>query len=121
LGSRGDDDARYAEESDIEGTKTEALRLTTKRSRKLRDLAFKAANNICSVCDRDYSIVLGGRGVRVLQVHHREQLSARETPAITKLSDLVVVCANCHLLIHLDPKKALTVQRLRNMLRANGS
>ncbi len=121
LGGGGGQGATYADEGDIEGTKTEVRRLTTKRSRRLRDLAFNAANNICSVCDRDYSKVLEGCGVRVLQVHHRKQLSAREGPSITKVSDLVIVCANCHLLIHLDPKKALSVQRLRKMLRANGS
>jgi hypothetical protein len=121
LGGSHSDGARYGDEGDIEGTKTEVLRLTTKRSRRLRDLAFRAANNICSVCDRDFSTVLDGRGVRVLQVHHRKQLAARDAPSLTKVSDLVVVCANCHLLIHLDPKKALSVRTLRNMLRANGS
>jgi hypothetical protein len=111
------DGPRYADEADIEGTKTEVLRLTTKRSRRLRDQAFRAANNICAVCDRDFSTILDGRGIRVLQVHHRKQLASCDAPVITKLSDLVVVCANCHLLIHLDPKQTLSVQTLRNMLR----
>lgn len=113
--------ARYADDGDIEGTKTEVVRFTTKRSRRIRDLAFRAANNICSVCDRDFSSVLDGRGVRVLQVHHRKQLASRDAPTVTKLSDLVVVCANCHLLIHLDPKHASPVQTLRKMLRSAGS
>jgi hypothetical protein len=120
LGSDDGYGRTYAGEGDIEGMKTEVLRLTTKRSRRLRDLAFKAANNICSVCDRDYSKVLDGDGVRVLQVHHRKQLAARNAPSITKLRDLVVVCANCHLLIHLNPNKALSVHTLRKMLRATG-
>jgi hypothetical protein len=111
--------ACFADESDIEGTKTEANQTRTKRSRKLRQRAFDAAHGICCVCRRDYSRVLGGRGVRVLQVHHREQLAAREMPAITKLGDLVVVCANCHMLLHLDPKNALTVEELREMLKAD--
>jgi hypothetical protein len=113
--------ARYADDADIEGTKTEVVRFTTKRSRRLRDLALRLANNICSVCDRDFSTVLDGRAIRVLQVHHRKQLASRDAPSLTKLSDLVVVCANCHLLIHLDPKHALSVQTLRNMLRSGGS
>jgi Zn finger protein HypA/HybF involved in hydrogenase expression len=109
----------FAEESDIEGTKTEITSVKTKRSRKLRDLAFKYARGICCVCRRDYSKVLAGRGVRVLQVHHRDQLSARDAPTITKVSDLAVVCANCHLLLHLDPGKALSVEELRQMLQAD--
>ena len=47
--------------------------------------------------------------------------SVIDIPFVRGVSDLVVVCANCHLLIHLDPKKALSVQRLRKRLRANGS
>jgi Zn finger protein HypA/HybF involved in hydrogenase expression len=110
----------FAEESDIEGTKTEIRAIKTKRSRKLRDMAFKAADGVCCVCQRDYSKVLGGRGVRVLQVHHREQLSVRDAPSITKLSELAVVCANCHLLLHLDSGKALNIEELRAMLQADG-
>lgn len=106
----------FAHASDIEGTKTEVVQFKTKRSRKLRDLAFKAAHGICAVCRRDYSKVLEGRGVRVLQVHHRKQLSAREVPSVTKLSELAVVCANCHLLLHLDSRNALSVKQLRAML-----
>jgi hypothetical protein len=50
-----------AEASDIEGMKTEVTQLRTKRSRRLRDLAFEAANGVCCVCDRDFSRVLEGR------------------------------------------------------------
>jgi hypothetical protein len=86
-----------AEESDIEGTKTETRRITSKRSRRLRDLALQAASGVCSVCERDYSKVLDGRGVRVLQVHHRRQLASLDAPTLTKLEDLAVVCSNCQL------------------------
>jgi predicted HNH restriction endonuclease len=111
---------RFAEEGDIEGLKTEAKRIVTKRSRSVRNSAFNAANNVCAVCDRDYSKVLNGMGVRVLQVHHRKQLSSFDAPAIVTPRDLAVVCANCHLLIHYNPKKALTVEAVRRMLRADG-
>lgn len=107
----------FADESDIEGLKTEVRQFKPTRSRKLRDKAFQSAHAVCCVCRRDFSKLLGGRGVRVLQVHHRLQLSSRETPMITRLADLAVVCANCHLLLHLDPKNALSVERLRKMLQ----
>lgn len=110
---------RPAEASDIEGMKTEIPQTRLKRSRRLRDLAFQAAKGICCVCELDFSRVLGGQGVRVLQVHHRKQLSFRDKPSITKLSDLAVVCANCHLLLHLDTEKALSVRELREMIHAD--
>jgi len=109
-----------ADASAIEGIKTEIVQIKSQRSRKLRNAAFEAANGICCVCGRDYSKLLDGRGVRVLQVHHREQLSQRKLPSITKQDDLAVVCANCHLLLHLDPKKALNVDELKELLRSDG-
>lgn len=107
-----------AQEFDLEGLKSEALRTVTKRSRRIRNLAFEAANGVCCVCQTDFSKVLGGRGIRVLQVHHRKQLSARKCPVITAVEDLAVVCANCHLLLHHDPEHVMKVETLRKMLLA---
>jgi hypothetical protein len=113
-------DKAFAGDSDIEGLRSEYHATRTKRSRRLRNKAFHLAKGICAVCRRDFSTLLGGRGKRVLQVHHREQLSARYSPAVTKLTDLAVVCANCHLLLHMDSGKAMHVDQLRNLLKDNG-
>lgn len=110
----------FADESAIEGTKTEVVQKQTKRSRKLRDKALNLAHGVCSVCKRDFSELLRGRAVRVLQVHHCKQLAPSDKPKVTKLSDLAVVCANCHLLLHLDPKNALSIAALREMLEEDG-
>lgn len=111
--------SRPATDSDIEGLRYEIVTMTTRRSRRLRDAAFENANGVCAVCERDFSKLLRGRGVRVLQVHHTRMISKRNAESVTKLSDLVVVCANCHLLLHLDPKAPMTVSQLRKMLRAD--
>jgi 5-methylcytosine-specific restriction protein A len=68
-------------------------------------------------CGADYSKPRGLNGRRVLTVHHREQLSAFEEPAETTVDELAVVCANCHLLIHSDPKAAMPVEDLQKILR----
>lgn len=109
-----------AESSDVEGLKTEIVALRAKRSRRLRDLAFRNARGVCRVCARDFSQLLNGRGVRALQVHHRRQLSAYKVPSRTTLADLAVVCANCHLLLHLDPAKSLRVEQLKRLLQRGG-
>jgi 5-methylcytosine-specific restriction protein A len=110
-----------AEPSALEGIKTETVKYSRGRNRRLRDLALEKSNSICCVCGVDYSKVLEGSGVRVLQVHHKKQLGATDTPSITQLSDLAVVCANCHMLIHMNPKEALTVERLKRMLQKQPS
>ncbi len=111
---------RFADESDIEGIRSEYTATRTSRSRKLRDKAFALADGVCAVCQFDYGQVLGGDGVRVLQVHHKNPVSQNKGPTVTNLNDLVVVCANCHLLLHLDTKKVLDVPKLRKMLRDQG-
>ena len=105
-----------AEPAAIEGLRTETTKYVWGRSKKLRDLALEESNGICCVCDTDYKNLLDGKGVRVLHVHHRKQIAANDTPVVTRLGDLAVVCANCHMLIHMNPKKALSVEELRKML-----
>lgn len=108
--------AAVAQPAAIEGLLTETKTYVRGRSRQLRELALEKANGVCCVCDVDYKELLNGKGIRVLQVHHRKQLAASDTPRVTHLSDLAVVCANCHLLIHMNPRQALEVEELRTML-----
>jgi predicted HNH restriction endonuclease len=51
-----------------------------------------------------------------LQVHHLLQLNADDKPRITRVDELAVVCANCHLLLHLNPRRAIQPSTLRAML-----
>ncbi len=104
--------------SAMEGTETEIRISRRGRSRLLRDDAIDKSRGVCEVCNRDFSKLFSGAGCRVLQVHHRRQLSALVAPRINKSEDLAVVCANCHSLIHLDPKRAMRVGILRRKLNA---
>jgi len=99
--------------SALEGIVTEARVYRYSRSRTLRNEALSKSTGTCACCRVAFAELLGGRGARVLQVHHKEQLSVRDRPKRTKLSDLVVVCANCHLLIHADPETAMRVEAVR--------
>jgi hypothetical protein len=104
--------------SAIEGLATEIKMTRLGRSRPLRDSARTNADGVCAVCRRDFKSVLAGRGTCVLQVHHLKQLSSRDTPAVTRLKDLVVVCANCHMLLHfVDRGRPLSPSDLRARLR----
>lgn len=113
------DESRTATNSDIEGLRYEIVTMTTKRSRRIRDAAFKQANGVCAVCERDYSKLLGGRGIRVLQVHHNRMISRNDAEIRTTIKDLTVVCSNCHLLLHLNSQKPLTVNQLKRLLKTD--
>jgi hypothetical protein len=109
---------RAVEASAVEGIKRETLRITRSRSGALRQQALSKAKGRCECCGLDFS-VLQWNGLRApLQVHHLRQLSLTENPRTTRARDLVALCANCHAVIHSDPKRALTVAAVRpHMLR----
>ena len=101
----------------LEGLKTETRVITSSRSRSLRDSKLAKAGGVCECCKMNYGALLKGEGAKVLLVHHRRQLKAMKSPAVVKESDLAVVCANCHALIHADPKKARKVEDLARLLK----
>ena len=69
---------------------------------KKRDFAAKNAGRLfCEVCKFDFSQTyprsLGGG---FIEVHHLQPLSASDSPRQTKMEDLLLVCSNCHRMIH---------------------
>lgn len=115
--SRKPRESSFVEVSDVEGLTSEVRALRRSRSSRLRKVALQRAQGMCEVCRRDYSRLMQGQGIRVLQVHHKAQLSTHDEPRKTSLDDLAVVCANCHLLIHMNPRQPLAITELRRQLR----
>jgi predicted HNH restriction endonuclease len=100
----------------IEGIVTETLTYRHSRDNRLRQQALDKSKGICQVCGVNFGKIWNGKGLRVLHVHHKKQLAVHNKPRLTKLSDLAVVCANCHMLIHHNPTKAISVESLRKIL-----
>jgi 5-methylcytosine-specific restriction enzyme A len=90
----------------VEGAIRVAFTRHRAKERWLRDekiAEVKAANGgrlPCQVCDFEFFEVYGEIGRDYAQVHHLNPLGDRTRPSLTKLGDLAVVCANCHLMIH---------------------
>jgi len=97
----------------VEGLLTETIHYSRGRSEALRKQALAKANGVCAACETDFKKLWNGKGVRVLQVHHLKQMASSDTPRLTKLSDLAVVCANCHMLIHINPQRSMPIAKLR--------
>ncbi|WP_225411414.1 HNH endonuclease [Stigmatella hybrida] len=79
-----------------------------RRERRLREdkIARALSSGVglrCEVpgCGFHFSEVYGALGERYAQVHHLHPLSSRESPSETRLDDLAIVCANCHVMIHI--------------------
>lgn len=69
------------------------------RSALLREAKLLVSGNVCEGCDVDYGQYQAGVGLAALDVHHLEPLGQRGEGA-TSLTELVVVCASCHRMLH---------------------
>ncbi|WP_274474216.1 HNH endonuclease [Mangrovimonas aestuarii] len=54
----------------------------------------------CEVCSFDFFNRYGEIGKGFIECHHRKPLSELEPDSDTKLSDLALVCSNCHRMLH---------------------
>lgn len=68
----------------------------------------------CERCNMDPIEVFGSPiGEACIEVHHREeQVSEMREGHITRLEDLMCLCANCHRVTHHELKDALSVEQL---------
>lgn len=99
----------------VEGIVTEAR--SKSRNAALRKAALARAGGVCQCCGRNYGRVADGLGAHCLVIHHKKQLKDTDAPTETKLAELAVVCANCHMMVHSDRDKALTITQVRTKLR----
>ena len=70
------------------------------RETKLRDHLEKHGRYFCEICSfnfRDYYPFLT---TDIIQVHHVTPLSELTAATVTRLSDLMLLCANCHFVVH---------------------
>jgi len=69
------------------------------------------------VCEFDFSIAYGNRGLGFIECHHTKPLATLGTGTKTHIDDLALVCANCHRMIH-RRKPWLSIAELKGMISA---
>lgn len=70
---------------------------------------------ICEVCGFDFEAFYGERGAKYTECHHVTPLHVTG-PTETRLSDLVLLCSNCHRMIHRG-SPWLTPDQLRGLIQ----
>ena len=86
--------------------------------RRKKDQVLTALGTLkCEVCDFDFKAVYGPAGDGFIECHHTKPVASLVPGDRTKLSELALVCANCHRMLH-RPKRWLSIQELRNLLSA---
>ena len=89
--------------------------------RKKKSIVLQETGTLaCEICEFDFYEVYGKLGKGFAECHHRLPLSDLPKAKTTKLSDLSIVCANCHRMLHrVRPWK--TVAQLKEIYLANKS
>lgn len=127
-GSQALDELRGEPEPDIEeameGAIATRIHRSRERNRKIverkKAAALRTTGKLeCEVCGFDYEARYGERGRGYIECHHVAAISEIVGERQTRLSDLALICANCHRMIHAS-RPWLTLDALRALaLRQN--
>ncbi|MBB5829790.1 HNH endonuclease [Micromonospora carbonacea] len=89
------------------------------RRQKLADAKRRGVAIACEVCGFDFQRVYGDRGRDYIECHHRTPLHVSgETH--TRLSDLALICSNCHRMAHRG-SPWLTVEQLKALVATSSA
>lgn len=98
------------------------FRMHISRERNARIIKEKKKNILkingclkCEVCDFDFKEYYGDLGNEFCEVHHLIPLHKGDGIIETKLSDLAIICSNCHRMIH-RTTPMISIQGLKHIL-----
>lgn len=114
------DDSSVTAAAASEGGRNLVEHLRQERSRSLVDAkrrAFREANGMleCEACGVSEANLPDKLGEGCFEVHHLAPLGQRSGPAVTRIDDLALLCANCHRMIHRS-FPMLSVAELREII-----
>lgn len=69
----------------------------------------------CEACGLDFNKIYGELGKGFIECHHIKPLALYDINRPTKVTDLALVCANCHRMLHRQPS-IITVNELKNII-----
>lgn len=81
---------------------------------KLRFKETHCGKLFCENCGFDFSSKYGKRGADFIEAHHVKPVSEMTESNITRVEDLVMLCANCHSMIHVK-RPWLTMTELKKI------
>ncbi|MBY8909190.1 HNH endonuclease [Salinicoccus roseus] len=107
-----------------EGKEVFKQHLMKERNRGLVSLAKKQflethGKLFCETCGFDFAEHYGDVGEGYIEAHHIKPLSEMHMNEKTRVEDLMMVCSNCHRMIH-RKKPWLTGDELKNLLSGRG-
>lgn len=117
-----DADIGYTEDDEgfAEGKRALKKHLTSERSQKLKIAAkkrmlHKIGKLKCEACGFVFEDKYGDLGKNYIEVHHLKPISEIKEGKKTKLSDVSLVCSNCHRMLH-RKRPWIALKDLKNIL-----
>lgn len=87
------------------------------RNPQLRARAIEIYGTRCQGCDFCFMEMYGSHGEDYIEVHHLNPVADyTEEVIVDPSTDMAVVCANCHRMIHRNPEKPLSLDELRRII-----
>ena len=80
--------------------------------------SFKQRNGklFCEICGFDFQKFYGELGDNFIEAHHIKPVSEMQENEKTKIEDIIMVCSNCHSMIH-RKKPWLTKDKLKSIIK----
>ncbi len=101
---------------DIEGRERIGLHVSYERSPKNRELAIEIHGTTCAACGFNFNDFYGREYADgYIQIHHIKPLSQYEGE-VDPVTDLVPLCANCHVMAHRRKDTVASVDELKALI-----
>lgn len=102
----------------LEGAQRKKAMTAYERDPGARAAAISIHGTTCQVCGFNFESFYGSRGIGYAEVHHVIPLSVTGVERETDPEkDLIVLCSNCHRMIHRVRSDTITPDGLRSMIR----
>ncbi len=103
-----------------EGGEQEVVMTVRERDPTLKADAIRKYGSSCRVCGFSFDSKYGKYSEGYIEVHHLKPISTMPRSSKTRLSDIIVVCSNCHRIIHRH-KEPLEWRKLKAYLDSQKS
>lgn len=106
-------------ESRTEGGKKVYISQRAERDIRLKNDAIDLFGTVCKACGFDFGKTYGEWGEGFIEVHHLIPLGGKDSKVrkTNPAKDMVVLCSNCHRMVHRKKTMVLTLEELKRKIK----
>ncbi len=114
-----DEESRFPEGAELYRLHRQRERDATLAVRAKQKRLSQVGYLSCDVCEFDFEKAYGDLGAGFIEMHHTIPVSQLTGNARTRITDLALVCSNCHRMLHRGPR-LLSIDELRLLRTQRG-